>query len=224
MHGVDQVAYGYWIAVLFNILIFGLFTYSAFKPTTKRDWRTYGAFFAFIVALFSEMYGFPLTIYILTSIFGKKYPVLDPFTHANGHLWVTIAGGSQILFNILHPLSNILIFVGLIIISIGWKKIHSGTGKLVTNGIYRYIRHPQYSGFMLIIIGFLLQWPTLITLIMAPILSIMYRRLAIKEEKVMISKFGDEYKQYMNDVPRFFPKIQFHISSNHEKTKTSREK
>lgn len=215
MHGEDQIAYGLWFSVLLNILIFGLFAYSAFKPTTKRDWRTFGAFTAFIIALFSEMFGFPLTIYILTSILGRNYPVLDPFTHANGHLWVALAGGSPILFNVLHPLSNIIIFSGLIIIAIGWRGIHAGTGQLITKGIYRFVRHPQYSGFILMIIGFLVQWPTLITLIMAPILMFMYTWLAKKEEKEMIRLFGDEYITYMEQVPRFIPRI--HVRSKKQK-------
>ncbi|MGO5014238.1 methyltransferase family protein [Niallia sp. Sow4_A1] len=209
MHGVDQTAYGLWAAVIFNILIFGLFTYTAFKPTTKRDWRTMGAFTAFLVALFSEMFGFPLTIYFLTSILGQNYPVLDPFTHANGHLWVALAGGSPILFNILHPLSNIIIFSGLIVIAIGWRGIHKGSGQLITKGIYRFVRHPQYSGFILMIVGFLVQWPTIITLLMAPALIGMYNWLAKKEEKVMINLFGDEYLSYVKNVPRFIPKIHF---------------
>jgi protein-S-isoprenylcysteine O-methyltransferase Ste14 len=208
MHGEDQVAYGLWIAVIFNVTIFGLFAYSAFKPTTKRDWRTFGAFTAFLVALFSEMFGFPLTIYILTSILGRNYPVLDPFTHANGHLWVAMAGGSQILYNILHPLSNVLIFAGLIVISIGWRAIHGGNGDLIMSGIYKYVRHPQYSGFMLAIIGFLVQWPTIVTLLMSPILMFIYVRLAKQEEKMMIEMYGSEYIQYMNLVPRFLPKLK----------------
>lgn len=142
MHYLDQYAYGLWGAVIFNIGMFGLFSYLAFKPTTKRDWRTLGAFTAFLVALFSEMFGYPLTIYILTSILGNKYPVLDPFTHINGHLWVTLGGGSTVLFSILHPLSNIVIFAGLFIIAVGWKGIHAGNGELVTSGIYRFVRHP----------------------------------------------------------------------------------
>lgn len=162
---------------------------------------------AFMIALFSEMYGYPLTIYILTSILGNKYPVLNPFTHANGHLWVALTGGSPILFNILHPLSNVLIFAGLIIIGFGWKGVHSGNGKLVTNGLYHYVRHPQYSGFILMIVGFFVQWPTFITLIMAPMLFVMYTKLAKKEEQVMIHQFGDEYKKYINEVPRFIPRI-----------------
>ncbi|RYL87514.1 isoprenylcysteine carboxylmethyltransferase family protein [Sporolactobacillus sp. THM19-2] len=214
----NEYAYGLWGAVLFNIIFFGLFALSVFKPTTKRDWRTLGAFTGFIVALFSEMFGFPLTIYILTSILGKNYPVLDPFNHINGHLWVALTGGSPVLFEILHPLSNVFIFGGLIIIWIGWRKIHSGHGKLVQDGIYRFVRHPQYTGFGLSILGFLIQWPTLITLIMAPTLLIMYRRLAKKEEQNMIQEFGKEYIDYMKRVPRFIPRIHLINSTKKEQT------
>lgn len=205
MHFLDKYAYGLWGAVLFNIILFGIFTFSAFKPATKRDWRTLGAFAAFMVALFSEMFGFPLTIYFLTSILGNKYPVLDPFTHLNGHLWVALAGSSTILYSILHPLSNVLIFSGLFVIAFGWKGIHAGNGELVTNGIYKYVRHPQYSGFALMIIGFLIQWPTIITLLMAPILLIMYVKLAKKEEKKMVEHFGEKYTEYCKQVPAFIP-------------------
>lgn len=205
MHFLDKYAYGLWGSVILNILVFGIFTYTAFKPATKRDWRTLGAFTAFMVALFSEMFGFPLTIYFLTSILGSKYPVIDPFTHLNGHLWVALAGGSTVVYSILHPLSNVIIFSGLIVIAIGWKGIYSGNGELVTSGIYKYLRHPQYSGFVLMIVGFLIQWPTIITLIMAPILLIMYTKLAKKEEKKMLELFGGKYEEYRKQVPAFIP-------------------
>jgi len=208
MHFLDQYAYGLWGSVLFNILMFGGFIYLVFKPQTKKDWRTLGAFTSFLVALFAEMFGFPLTIYILTSILGNKYPVLDPFTHLNGHLWVAFAGGSEIVYSILHPLSNIFIFAGIAIIAIGWKGIHGGNGTLVTNGIYRYVRHPQYSGFIVIILGFLIQWPTIITMIMAPALMVMYLRLSEQEEKIMIAEFGNQYIEYTDMVPRFIPAIK----------------
>ena len=205
MHLLDEYAYGLWGSVLFNIVMFVAFAYLAFKPQTKKDWRTLGAFTSFLVALFAEMFGFPLTIYILTSILGNKYPVLDPFTHLNGHLWVAFAGGTQTVYSILHPLSNLFIFVGLVIIAIGWQGIHGGNGKLVTEGIYSRVRHPQYSGFALMIIGFLIQWPTIITLVMAPSLLIMYKRLSKKEEEVMITEFGEEYLEYRQKVPAFIP-------------------
>lgn len=200
-------AYGFWAMVVFNVVVFSLFAFTAYRPATRRDWRTLGAFMAFLVALFSEMFGFPLTIYILTSLLGSRYPVLDPFSHMNGHLWVTLAGGSPVLFNILHPLSNIFIFSGLFIIAIGWRKIHKGAGSLVTDGIYRYIRHPQYVGFALSILGFLVQWPTIITLVMAPILMYMYNRLAKREEAFMIESFKEQYLEYSQRTPAYFPRL-----------------
>ncbi len=208
MHMINKYAYGLWGAVIFNIFIFGGFVYLVFRPQTKRDWRTMGVFTSFLVALFAEMFGFPLTIYLLTSVLGSRYPVLDPFTHLNGHLWVALAGGSERLYVILHPLSNLLIFVGLAVIAVGWKGIHRGEGELVTTGIYKYVRHPQYTGFMIIILGFLLQWPTIITVIMAPILIITYRRLARREEAVMFKEFPGEYQQYCEQVPAFFREFE----------------
>lgn len=207
MSSAATYAYGFWPMVIFNVVVFGLFAYAAFLPATRRDWRTFGAFMAFLVALFTEMFGFPLTIYILTSILGSRYPVLNPFSHMNGHLWVTLAGGSPVLFNILHPLSNVLIFTGLIIITIGWRGIYRGSGKLVTDGIYKYVRHPQYVGFTLAILGFLVQWPTIITLLMAPILLFMYTRLAKQEERLLFDTFGPEYVEYAQKVPAYFPRI-----------------
>jgi len=147
-----------------------------------------------------------LIIYILTAILGNRYPVLDPFTHLNGHLWVAITGGSTIIYSILHPLSNLLIFLGIFIIAIGWKGIHVGKGELVTGGIYKFMRHPQYSGFVLTIIGFLIQWPTIITLLMAPVLLLMYTRLSKKEVRKMIEQFGVEYTDYKETVPAYIPK------------------
>lgn len=216
MDFTETYAYGFWTMVIFNIIVFSLFAYAAFRPATKRDWRTLGAFMAFLVALFSEMFGFPLTIYILTSTLGSRYPVLDPFSHMNGHLWVTLAGGSPVLFNILHPLSNILIFSGLIIIAIGWKKIHAGSGSLVTDGIYKYVRHPQYVGFALAILGFLVQWPTIITILMAPALLYMYTRLSKREERFMIETFGEQYWEYAQKVPAYFPRLWGNAGKAHD--------
>lgn len=109
------------------------------------------------------------------------------------------------MYSILHPLSNVIIIGGLIIIGIGWRGIHSGNGELVTDGIYRFVRHPQYTGFAMTIIGFLIQWPTIITMVMAPILMVMYRKLAKKEEKNMLQLFGKKYEEYSKQVPAFIP-------------------
>ncbi len=88
----ESYAYGMWPAAVISAGIFIFFALSYLKPKKRWEWRSMGAFSAFTVALFTEMYGVPLTIYIPTSTLGSKYPVIDPFTHVNGHLWVALAG------------------------------------------------------------------------------------------------------------------------------------
>lgn len=212
MHGEEagNYAYGMWPVVVFNILLFLFFVFGFLGPKKKFDWRSMGAFTAFIVALFTEMYGFPLTIYLLSSWMGKSYPVLNPFTHAHGHLWLVFLGlaDSSTAMTILHLVSNLLIFGGLYIMHSGWVLIHSSGGKrLVTEGIYAHVRHPQYSGIFLITIGFLLQWPTMITLLMWPILIVAYYRLAMKEERDVEIQFGKAYEEYKSRVPAFIPRL-----------------
>lgn len=212
MHGAESggYAYGMWPMVVFNILLLLFFTLSFITPKTKFEWRSMGAFIGFIVALFTEMYGFPLTIYLLTMWFGKSYPVLDPFSHSSGHLILVFLGlaHSDIAMTILHLISNGIVFYGFYVIYLGWKLIYDSKGKkLVTESVYSYVRHPQYSGLFLVTIGFLIQWPSLTTLIMWPILIFAYYRLAMKEEKNVELQFGDEFREYKKRVPAFIPWI-----------------
>lgn len=200
--------YGNWLLVLFNIVLFLYFIKSAFKPRTKTDWTTFRYFGAFIVALFAEMYGFPLTIYLLTSYFGNRLG-LD-FTHNNGHILNTLLGlKGDPHFNILHIVSYALIIGGLILLGKAWEVLYKAVKqhKLATDSVYKYLRHPQYLTFILIILGFLVQWPTLVTLLMAPILIFRYIRLAREEEKEMLKVFGSEYASYKSRVPGFFPSL-----------------
>jgi len=166
-----------------------------------------GAFSAFVVALFTEMYGFPLTIYILTSILGSKYSVTNPFSHTNGNLWVVLAGGSTYISILLMLLGGLAMVGGLIIMGKAWRQIHQANGEMVTSGLYRLVRHPQYSGLFLITVGMLIQWPTIITAAMWPILMLMYYRLARREEKEMASHFGNRYVTYRQQVPMFWPRL-----------------
>ncbi len=210
MHGLGDIetyAYGMWPVALVSIGIFIFFTLSYLKPKKRWEWRSMGAFSAFVVALFTEMYGFPLTIYILTSVLGSQYPVLNPFSHINGHLWVTLAGGSMTVWVIVMLVSNVAMFGGLIIMGRAWKQLHRAGGELTATGLYRRVRHPQYSALFLITVGMLIQWPTLVTAAMWPVLMFMYYRLARREEKEMETRFGEKYLSYRRLVPMFLPRL-----------------
>ncbi|MDF1484920.1 isoprenylcysteine carboxylmethyltransferase family protein [Ramlibacter sp. H39-3-26] len=205
----DQPAYGLWLLVFFNSAIFILFAFSFFKPATARDWRTFSAFAAFIVALFVEMYGFPLTIYLLSGWLQTRYPGLDILSHDTGHLWSTLLGEkSDPHFGVLHIASYVLLGYGFYLLSTAWHVLYHAQrqGTLATTGPYARIRHPQYVAFVMILLGFLLQWPTLLTLLMFPILLIMYGRLAVTEEAEMRTRFGTDFERYAQATPRFFPR------------------
>lgn len=208
MHGENiPYAYGFWFMVLVNVGLFAFFILSFLTPVKKREWRSMGVTLAFFVALFTEMYGFPLTIYILTGILGSKYPALNPFSHAAGHLWLTFFGGGAAMMAIIHLISNGMAFIGFAIMWKGWSLIHGAKGGLVAEGPYAYVRHPQYSGLFLVMISMLIQWPTIITAVMFPVLIFVYYRLSKSEEGEMIELFGDEYRKYAARTPMFVPQL-----------------
>jgi len=194
--------------VILNVAIVLIFAFSFTKPKTKRDWRSFGAFSAFIVALFTEMYGFPLTIYLFSGWLSSKYPNLDLYSHNSGHLWDTLLGWKfDPHFSPFHILSIAFIAFGFLLLADSWRVLYQAQRKhrIASSGSYSYIRHPQYTGFIIIMLGFLLQWPTLLTLVMFPILLIMYLRLAKTEERESLEIFGDKYKEYMKKTPAFIP-------------------
>jgi len=200
--------YGLWPLVIINAGIFIIFAFSFTRPHTKRDWRSFGAFSAFLVALFTEMYGFPLTIYVLSGVLGSRYPAINPFSHASGHLWETLFGlpGDPMLSPI-HDISNVLIVAGFFLLAAAWRVLYKAqrSHQLATTGPYSHLRHPQYVAFVIIMLGLLVQWPTIPTLIMFPILIAMYARLARREEQEALAEFGDEYAQYAAHTPAFVP-------------------
>jgi len=198
-------AYGLWPLVVTNIALFLGFLLSFARPTTKIEWRSLGFFSSFIVALFVEMYGFPLSIYFLVTWLGNKYPALNPFSHENGHLLGLFFGINTGHGSLFHGLSNVLILLGGVLVYYGWQAVHTAGTNVVRTGPYRYIRHPQYLGFIFMIIGFLIQWPTIITLLMAPVLMVRYILLAKQEETDMLRLHPREYRVYMNSVPPWLP-------------------
>ena len=206
----EAPAYGLWGLVIINSVVFVLFAYSFFKPRTPRDWRSFGAFSAFLVALFVEMYGFPLTIYFMVGWLQSRYPDVDWFSHDAGHLLEMMFGWkANPHAGPFHILSFIFIGGGFVLISTAWKALYDAQQRraLATTGPYSYVRHPQYVGFIMVMFGFLLQWPTILTLAMFPVLTFMYVKLAKTEERDSIAGFGSAYTKYANEVPGFIPKL-----------------
>ena len=203
-------AYGLWGLVIINSLVFILFAFSFAKPRSSRDWRSLGAFSAFIVALFTEMYGFPLTIYLLSGWLTSRFPGVDWLSHDAGHLLETMFGWrANPHFGPFHMLSFMFIGGGFWLLSAAWRVLYHAQRRnaMATAGPYARIRHPQYVGFVLIMFGFLLQWPTLVTLIMFPILVLVYVALARREERDAIAQFGDAYRAFMRTTPAFIPRL-----------------
>ncbi|MES1259755.1 MAG: isoprenylcysteine carboxylmethyltransferase family protein [Gemmatimonadota bacterium] len=203
-------AYGLWPLVVINSAVFILFALSFAPPQNRRDWRSFTAFSAFLVALFTEMYGYPLTIYFLSGWLGRRLPGADLFTHDTGHLWDALLGWKgDPHFSPLHILSYILVGGGFMLLSAAWRVLYQAqrSHRLAVTGPYQRVRHPQYVGFILIMLGFLVQWPTLLTLVMFPILVVMYIRLAHREEHDAVATFGEAYRRYAEATPAFIPRV-----------------
>lgn len=160
--------------------------YHFLAPSSWREWAGAGAVQAFIIALYAEMYGFPLTIYFLTSIL----PLEIPLVHSSGHLWATLLGYGRGGAAVEMLTGSVFVVAGLLLVIKGWIRIYFQGDTLVTDGIYSHIRHPQYAGIFLVIFGQLVHWPTVFTLALAPVIVWLYVRLAQREETRLIERFG----------------------------------
>ncbi len=207
---MNDYGYGLWPLVIFNSLLFIVFAVSFFHPKSGRDWRALGGFSAFVVALFTEMYGYPLTIYLLSGPLGGLVPGVD-LSHNAGHLWAdVIRWKGDPHLSPFHLASYAFIIGGFWLISAAWKALLRAQrqGVVATTGPYAHVRHPQYLGLILIMVGFLLQWPTLATLVMFPILVFAYRRLALREEAEVRARLGEAWDRYAAVTPRFLPRTR----------------
>ncbi|QDF98381.1 isoprenylcysteine carboxyl methyltransferase [Azoarcus sp. DD4] len=207
----DTPAYGLWSLVVINSLFFIAFAFSFARPRSSRDWRSLGAYSAFIVALFTEMYGFPLTIYLLSGWLSAHFPGVDFSAHDSGHLLEVMFGWrGNPHFGPFHLASTAFIVAGFWLLAKAWPVLYQAQRehRVACTGPYARIRHPQYVAFVLVMSGFLLQWPTLVTLAMFPVLLLVYARLARREEDDAIAGFGDEYRRYRERTPAFVPRLR----------------
>lgn len=205
----ESSGYGLWSLVIINSAVFIIFAFSFFKPQSKRDWRSFSAFSAFLVALFSEMYGFPLTIYFLSVWLQSNYPEVNWLSHDAGHLLEMLFGWRvNPHLGPFHVVSMVFIGGGFWLLASAWKVLYTAqkTHSLAMSGPYARIRHPQYVAFIMIMFGFLLQWPTVLTLLMFPALVYMYIRLARKEEREVQQEMGEVYDHYAEMTAAFIPR------------------
>ena len=196
--------YGNWGAVIASIVL-ATFIFTVFLAKPKRmDWKSYGLTEAFIISLFTEMFGIPLTIYTLSSIFKIDIPT----NGLTGHLFATALAYTGVMeleaaVTLVMAVSLAIIGFGLTLLILGWYQVYKYREGIATVGLYRLARHPQYLGIILIMTGFMIQWPTIPTLIMYPILLYIYHRQAVKEERYMLEIYGEKYREYMERTPRY---------------------
>ena len=206
----DTSAYGLWTLVVLNSAVFIIFAFSFGKPRSPRDWRSFSAFSAFIVALFTEMYGFPLTIYLLSGWLQTRYPGIDLMSYNSGYLWSTLFGlQGDPHFSFPHILSTVVNMAGFFLLGSAWRVLYAAQRerRLAIVRPYSYVRHPRYVGFIVIMIGFLSQWPTLLTLLMFPLLVAMYVHLAHTEEAEARREFGSVHDRYAAVTPGWVPRL-----------------
>jgi methanethiol S-methyltransferase len=179
--------------------------YRYLAPQSWKEWGRAGVVQAFIIAFYAEMYGFPLTIYFLARFFG-----LDLAWTQGGNLWAQLFG-TPMAHIVAMVIGYAIVFIGATLVADGWRRVHQARreGRLVTDGIYARVRHPQYTGLFIIIFGEgIVHWPTIVSVIALPVILIAYTLLARKEERQMLEKFGDEYREYQRRVPMFIPRLK----------------
>ena len=196
---------GMWGLAAIVIVVVSWIMYRYLAPSSWKEWTRAGVLQAFVIAFYAEMYGFPLTIYFLARFFG-----LDLVWAEGGNLWAQIFG-TPIAHIVAMLLGYTFVFSGATLVADGWRRVHRARRekKLMTDGVYARIRHPQYTGLFLIVFGEgVVHWPTIVSVAAFPIVVLSYTLLARREEQQMLAQFGDEYRDYQRRVPMFIPARQ----------------
>jgi len=195
---------GMWGLAVIVIVIASWLLYRYLAPQSWKEWTRAGVVQAFIIAFYAEMYGFPLTIYFLARYFG-----LDLEWGDGGNLWAQLFG-TEMAHIVAMVIGYAIVFSGATLVADGWRRIHQARREetLMTDGVYARVRHPQYTGLFLIVFGEgIVHWPTIVSVAAFPIIVFAYTMLARKEERQMLKKFGDEYREYQRRVPMFIPRF-----------------
>lgn len=193
---------GAWGLALIAITAASWILYRYLAPKTWREWAGAGVVQAFIIALYAEMYGFPLTIYLLVRFLGLDRGDL------NANLWSTLFGLGETWMIVAMVVGYALLFLGIGLFAEGWRELYRARkeGRLATDGLYGLVRHPQYAGLFLGLFGEgVVHWPTIFSVALFPIIVIAYTLLSYREERRVLEQFGEAYRAYKERTPMFFP-------------------
>jgi len=190
-------------AIMIVLTSWLLYRYVA--PKSWREWTGAGLIQAFIIALYAEMYGFPLTIYLLVRFFGMDRPDL------NANLWSTLLGAGESGMMIAMFAGYFFLLAGFGMFFHGWRELYRAhkEKRMATTGLYALVRHPQYTGLFIALFGEgIVHWPTVFSVGLFPLIVAAYAYLASKEEQKVIEEFGEQYLVYKSTVPMFVPSFR----------------